>query len=234
MDDIISREEIQISRRPSEFLQWFEDFLGKANADRDIYKEDILLRKGIAKVIYEEVFPLYRMLQVFGTEWEQFKFKNVIGDQRFDVEVTGSQHVPFRHIEITVADTGHEESLRMRYLLEHGSVPAIGKVSHTGTKRTGHTVHVSDDARLHTDVNREKKDGIVKAIGRKSMKDYPDDSVLLVYFDDNVAIAVGDDEEEMVDFIENLQDNWESRFSHLFIIGSSGKRGWRKERANKS
>lgn len=233
MDDLITIDEIQTFRTPADFIRWFEAYLERTRVDRR-YKSEILLRKGIAKEVYEEVYPLYRMLQFFGEEWKDCRFRNVLGDQSFDVEVTGDGKPPFQFIEITGADLNHEEHLRMQYLVEHGRVSAIGKVSCNGTEKTGQRISVSDDYCLREEVNQKKKLGIEEAITSKAKKDYPEATVLLVYFDDYVAFSDEDDQKEMEDFIESLGDHWESEFTELFIVGTSGRRGWRKRRPNKA
>jgi len=229
MNDLITAQEIEVYRNPSEFITWFETYLAKTKIDRR-YREEILLKKGIFKVIYEEVFPLYRFLQIFGGEWHDLKFRNVIGDQNYDVEVIGSDERPFNFIEITVADMDRNENLRMKYFLENGSVSLIGEVTSTGTQRTGLNIEVDNGALCHDKINEAKKIAISNAICRKASKNYPDDTILLVYFDDYVACAHEGDRDDIIAFIESIEDTWTVEFSSLYLVGASGRRGWLKLR----
>jgi len=88
LESIISADEIQRDRTPATFVAWFDAFLEKTRVDRS-NREQILLRQGIAKPVYEEVFPLYRLLQQKQAEWSDRKFRNVLGNQSYDVIVSG-------------------------------------------------------------------------------------------------------------------------------------------------
>jgi len=227
MDGLITLQEIELFRTPPEFITWFDEYLEKTRLDQR-YKKEILLHEGIAKVVYEEVFPLYRFLQVFGGVWSDLRFRNVIGNQNYDVEIQGGAPLPFRFLEISVADMNHEENLRMQYFLEHGSVPAIGQVTFTGNKRKGMNIEVSNDARQHTEVNNEKKVGIRTSIEQKSSMNYPAETALLIYFDDYVAFSDDGDNQDTLEFIDDLEAEWESVFSKIYFVGASGRRGWTK------
>ena len=227
MDSLITIEEIQVFRTPPKFIIWFEAYLEKTRLERK-YKRERLLHKGIAKVVYEEVFPLYRFLQVFGGAWPDLRIRNVIGNQNYDVEIQGEAPLPFEFLEVTVADINYDEILRRQCLLENRSVPAIGPVIYTGNKRTGWNIKVPYGFHLHADVNNEKKERILESIEKKSEKSYPPETALLIYFDDYVAFSGDGDNQDMLDFIDNLEGDWESVFSKLYIVGAAGCRGWTK------
>ena len=227
MDSLITKQEIEKFRIPTDFIKWFEAYLEKTRLDKT-FRRQILLRKGIAKEIYEEIFPLYRFLQFFGIHWSTTAFMNRLGSQNYDVEVHPKEFAPFEYIEITVADASHEEFLRNTVLVDKGHVSAIGKVSHSGTKQTGKSIHVCNDFRSHAELNNEKKIAIKSAIHRKLQNTYPPQTALLIYFTDYVAFADEDDQLDMKLFITELGTTWESTFCALYIIGASGRRGWMK------
>lgn len=224
---LITSDEIGVARYPSEYINWFESYLEKTRTNKS-FRKRIIKRNGIFKEVYEEVFPIYRLLQKFGLEWSDCRFRNVIGSQNYDVDITGEGDQPFDFIEVTVADATHKEQLRMDYFAEHGTVSFTGDVSWTGTRKTGHDIQISEDMSLHRDLNNKKLTGITDAIAKKSKKEYRDNTALLVYFDDYTAFSDEHDEEQFKTFFERLDDCWQSKFSELFIIGASGKNCWRK------
>ena len=229
VENYIALDDIQRFRSPVDFVSWFSQKLDKINSGENV-REQILLRRGIAKLVFEEVYPLYRLLQIRGSQWNQIHFRNVDGNQNFDVETTSELQAVPRFIEITVADNNYEEHLRMRYFADHGGVSTIGKVSHEGTRRTGLKVYVGMEARLHAKINREKELLIKEAVDQKSSKNYANDTGLMIYFDDYVAFNDPEDAELMSNFIVSLGDDWMETFSHLFVVGATGSKVWTRKR----
>lgn len=221
LEEIITIKEICSPRTPAQFLEWFEDKLREIKKTDDI-NDQVILREGIGKFFYEEVFPLFRLLQNKKDAWRNLKVKNVYGDQPFDAEIFGSKESEFpSFIEITMAYQ-KEDHLRMRYFTEHGDVCMTGPVLHTGTKKTGLNVSVANEARGLTEMNQEKKDLIRNAIARKTSKAYPKDTGLLVYFDDYVALSMYKDKKVMDRFLDELDVDWADKFSALYLVGASG------------
>jgi hypothetical protein len=231
LEEIITIEEICRPRTPAQFLEWFENKL------REIQKTDgindqVILREGIGKFFYEEVFPLFRLLQNKKDAWRNLKFKNVYGDQPFDVEIFGSKECEFpSFLEITMADQKYEDYLRMRYFTEHGDVCMTGVVTYTGTKKTGLNVSVANEAGDLTEMNQEKKDLIRIRISEKTSKAYPDNTGLLVYFDDYVAFSRCKDKAVMDEFLDELDVGWTDKFSALYLVGASGNQIWERYRS---
>lgn len=231
LEEIISIEEICSPRTPAQFLEWFEDTLREIK-QTDGINDQVILRERIGKFFYEEVFPLFRLLQNKKDAWSNLKFKNVYGDQPFDVEIFGSKECEFlSFLEITMADQNYEDHLRMRYFTEHEDVCMTGPVTHTGTKKTGLNVSVANEAGDLTEMNQEKKDLIRNAIARKTLKAYPGNTVLLVYFDDYVAFSRYKDKAVMDRFLAELDVNWKDNFSALYLVGASGNQIWERSRS---
>ena len=230
LEEIISIEEICSPRTPTQFLEWFEDKLREIK-ETDVINDQVILREGISKFFYEEVFPLYRLFQNKKDAWSNLKFKNVYGEQPFDVEIFGSRECEFpSFLEITMADQNYEDHLRMRYFTEHGDVCMTGPVTHTGTKKTGLNISVANEAREHTEMNQEKKDLIRIAITRKTSKAYPENTGLLVYFDDYVAFSRYKDKAVMDGFLDEVDVGWTDKFSALYLVGASGNQIWERHR----
>jgi hypothetical protein len=230
LEEIITIEEICSPRTPTQFLEWFEDKLQEIKETNGV-NDQVILRKGIGKFFYEEVFPLFRLLQNKRDVWRELKFKNVRGDQSFDVEIIGSKEseIP-SYLEITIAEN-YKDYLRMRYFTEHGDVCMTGPVTHTGTKKTGLNVSVANEARKHTEMNQEMKDRIRIAITRKTSKAYPANTGLLVYFDDYGAFSRYKDKTVMDGFLDELDVGWIDRFSALYLVGASGNQIWERYRS---
>lgn len=225
LERLITPAEITQDRSPVEFVAWFERFLEKTRGDHSC-REEILLRQGLAKPVYEEVFPLYRLLSIKREAWSGRRFRNVLGNQPYDVIATPTTSGAFSFLEITTADNDQAESVRMEVFLEKGSVPAIAPVTWTGTKRSGRSVEISEDMQLHSDSVKRKREQIVAAIERKSQRDYPPETALLVYFDDYVAFADPDDQLVMAEVLAVTREVWRRKFCALYIIGASGRRLW--------
>jgi|GEM_PF-1932172 len=231
LEEIITIEEICSLRTPTQFLEWFEDKLREIK-ERNVINDQVILREGIAKFFYEEVFPLYRLLQNKKDAWSNLKFKNVYGNQSFDVEIFGSKEYELpSFLEITIADQKYEDHLRMWYFAEHGHVCMTGPVTYTGTKKTGLNVSVANEARQHAEMNQEKKDLIRIAITGKTSKSYPENTGLLVYFDDYVAFSRYKDKAVMDEFLDELDVDWTDKFSALYLVGASGNQIWERYRS---
>jgi hypothetical protein len=231
LEEIITIEEICSPRTPTQFLEWFEAKLREIKKTDGI-NDQVILREGIGKFFYEEVFPLFRLLQNKKDAWRNLKFKNVYGDQPFDVEIFGSKECEFpSFLEITMADQNYEDHLRMRYFIEHGDVCMTGPLTHTGTKKTGLNVSVANEAGDLTEMNQEKKDLIRNAITRKTSKAYPENTGLLVYFDDYVAFSRYKDKAVMDGFLDELDMGWTDKFSALYLVGASGNQIWERYRS---
>lgn len=225
LESIISSDEIQRDRTPVMFGEWFDAFLEKTRVDRS-NREQILLRQGIAKPVYEEVFPLYRLLNHKRTEWADRKFRNVLGSQPYDAIVTDPSRGSTSFMEITVADVDQAETIRMEEFARVGRVPALAPVSWSGTRRSGRQVQISEDMLLHDDVVAKKKGQLIAAVERKCRHEYRGDTALLIYFDDYTAFGDANGLPVMDDVLRSVREVWRTKFSALYIVGASGRRLW--------
>jgi hypothetical protein len=107
----------------------------------------------------------------------------------------------------------------------------IGPVTHTGTRKTGLNVSVANEAGDLTEMNQEKKDLIRNAIARKTSKAYPENTGLLVYFDDYVAFSMHKDKAVMDRFLDELDVDWTDKFSALYLVSASGNQIWERYRS---
>jgi len=72
LEEIITIEEICSPRTPTQFLEWFENKLSEMK-ETDGINDQVILREGIGKFFYEEVFPLFRLLQNKKDAWSNLR-----------------------------------------------------------------------------------------------------------------------------------------------------------------
>ncbi len=141
----------------------------------DLSKPDKLtvrLRKGVVKPFFEEVVPTLSLAEHLNLEEAAFLFPND-SDPRDVLIKRGNECWP---VEITYLGWGYEETLRMELLTESGSAPGFGSI-----RREKGEIIASLMARRTTDAVSARVCEIIDSIGKKSKKDYPNDTWLLVY-----------------------------------------------------
>jgi hypothetical protein len=87
MFPIYTKNEVEIFRTPPIFLSWFSKKLEQVRLNQSL-REDALLHRGQFKEFYEEIFPLFSLLRFKATEWASSEFKNILGNQPYDVEAS--------------------------------------------------------------------------------------------------------------------------------------------------
>jgi hypothetical protein len=190
----ITEKDLQVPRSAAEFRPFVETAIESICSCLD-GKLQIRFRKGIAKPLIEEALPLGLLCKCYFKADPRVTVKHVLGNQNYDAEIVDNRPwpAPFRYIEITQAHQGENEYLRMLALDRDGHVNVLGGVRKTGTKHTGITVEVENEAKRHSDVLAAELKRIREAISRKAGKSYPGNTGLLVVFDDYVAIKDDDD-----------------------------------------
>ncbi len=230
-EEYIKRDEISQPRTPNEYVDWFEGKLKITKERREDLKTQNILHEGIAKYFYEELFPLYRLLQNKSKTWEGSRFIPVIGNQNFDVKVDSDRKNVPQYIEIVVADRDEAENARMEYFLAHGSVNSIGDVLIERNKKLGKKITVDEEAYSSEEINRRTKNRISGLIVKKmAVKKRPNNTALLVFFDDYTAFRYDLDKSksEMDKFLNSINIQWQSQYLALYIVGASGKGFWEK------
>lgn len=82
LESYVSEVEISQSRTLAEFIEWFEQKLSITKEYRDELKEQNILHKGVAKEFYEELFPLYCLLQRKQQEWQGVRITYIPRNQK--------------------------------------------------------------------------------------------------------------------------------------------------------
>jgi len=213
---MISKEVIEIFRTPSEYIQWFTSLLEAIRSDRT-QNEAALLHEGIYKQLYEELFPLYSLLKNKQQEWNESLFRNVLGNQSYDVEIKNNS---IAYLEIATTDYDDGELLRMHKFLANKYVSLSGKITRDDKNRP---ISIEDEMRSHEGIVRESRESISKRIESKSEKVYQDNTGLIVYFDDYVTQYDQDDYNMLRSAVDELKPKWNGTFEAVYLVGPKGE-----------
>ncbi|MDD5772768.1 MAG: hypothetical protein PHX78_04790 [bacterium] len=223
---MINKSEIEQFRTIPEFNQWIESKLVLLKKYYKKIRKQELLREGISKQFWEEVYPLYRLLKKQTLLGGNFKVKNIIGSQPYDVEIKYldcNKHI-INKLEFTEAKDGRDSSLRMEKFVETGSVSLTGEIKFSGTKKLGRKIYISDDCADKKDSLDRKLSLIRACISNKKGKKYSSDTALAIVIDDYLPPRY--DNNNDLDYVNNFLQNdsifENTGFAALFFVGLSG------------
>ena len=225
-EQIISKSEIEKFRTPTEFISWIDSKLELFRKHRKQIKEQELLRKGISKQFWGEIYPLYLFFKKQTLLGQNFKVKNIIGNQSYDAEIqylTKNTNLIFK-LEFTEAKDGYDSSLRMEKFIEANSVSLTGKLNVTGTKKTGHKISISEDMVEHKNYLDAQLKLVRECVEKKKKKKYSSDTALVVVIDDYIAPRYDNakDLNYFNDFLNSDNIFKDTEFAALFFVGMSG------------
>lgn len=213
---MISKEEIERFRKPSEYIQWFESHLETTGRDR-AFREAGLQHKGIFKQFYEELFPLYSLLKHKKQEWNESRFRNVLGNQSYDVEIENHR---MAYLEIGTTEFDEVELFRMREFLDKGYVSLIGKVARDDRDKP---ISVQDEMHSYAEIVQETVDSVSARIESKSAKNvYPAKTGLIVYYDDYTIGYNQEDIDLLRSAVDRLKPKWKGTFDTVYLVGPRG------------
>lgn len=225
---ILIKEEMVVERTPKELTAWVERKLLEFKGF-DCLKERVLLHKGLFKKFYEEVYPLNIFVNKLYKERSDVGCTSNLDNQDFDAVICDYSFSPPHklRVEFTCAIEYPDEHMRMKYFLGHGHVNVYGKLSYTGTKKTGHKIHVENEM-IDRDVLLQKKFLLIKkAAEQKSMlrklKKYGRKHVLVIFFDDCFLFNSEDDVRLLENFVKTNVLPIPLNFKAVYVLGLSGK-----------
>ncbi len=185
---VLTPAALEETHTAAHYLQWVRNLIARVKLEPD-GQERIRLRIDLAKELMNEAFPIGLLAARYFEESEQVSISLKIGSQNFDAAIVDgrSESSLVQYIEVTMADGGEDDYLRMRFLHERGEASGLGQVTKAGTKKTGLTINVAREMVSQTDVLRQERDRVRQAIERKIGKSYPPNTLLLLAFDDTMA-----------------------------------------------
>lgn len=227
-NSFLTGEELTIPRTPTELANWVE-MKCRLIADCREAREWALLRKGLFKKFYEEIYPLSRFITHLYAERSDIQCIPNLDNRDFDAIVLDYSTSPPSElkVEITSAVNGHDQHLRMKYFLEHGHVNVWGKLSASGSENVGHVINVENEAFDHT-AHLEHTFSLVlsaakgKSVSPKKPPKYGQGHVLVVVFDDWQWFTPEQDMADMKDFVEKHVLTLALDFATLYVVGLSG------------
>lgn len=216
---VLTPEILEEWHTAADYLPWVKDLIAQVQSEPDGLKR-IRLRRDLAKELMCEALPIGLFAASYFEASGQVRISLRVGNQNFDtlVEDRRSTSSAVEHIEVTIAGDGEEDYLRMCVLHERGEVSGLGRVTKTGTQRTGLTVTTANEMVSQQQVLTNESARVARAIERKLGKPYPDNTVLVLAFDDTMAFDRSDN-------ISNLQavlTEYESRLQAFHSVALVG------------
>ena len=216
---VLTTAVLEQTQTAANYLPWVRELIARVKSEPD-GQEQLRLRIGLAKQLMNEAFPIGLLAAKYFEGSEQVTISLKVGNQNFDAAVVDarSEGSSVQYIEVTMADDGEDDYLRMRVLNERGEVSGLGQVSKTGTKKTGLTINVAGEMVSQAEVLIRERKRVSQAIARKLGKSYPPNTLLLLAFDDTMAFDRRDNianiEAVLSDYLPRLQ-----AFHAVAIVG---------------
>lgn len=226
MESAIDKSKIEQFRNPSEFLQWFEFIV--QHIEKNLDDERNLFQQKPYKIIHQEVSPLASLLHFKAREWRDVRFKNIDGDQSYDVEIQSS-YFPLSYFEIGTTTFDDGEVFRRKKLLKDPNTSLASQIIRNGKEMKSDTdirqaTGISPLPRNHSEAIEKISSRIRGRILAKSKnKNYPPRTGLIVYFDDSTQIFKTEDYERIRSVCFETETVWSPSFDKLFAVGSARK-----------
>jgi len=217
---MLSVEILETPRKAMDILPWVESCIQEIGSTKE-GKHVIRFREGLAKELVEEAYPIGIFAMHHFEEDTDVVIQHVIGNQNYDALVTQGT-APFSQIEVTQAHEGEGAFLRMLHLEREGHVSPVGTITKTGRKLTGISVRVDYKSNSPEERRSAEFARVRQAIERKLEKRYPQDTALIVAFDDGIKLPEYDDVAGLRAAIEPMLPQLDG-FCWLAIVGWSKK-----------
>ncbi|AII61550.1 hypothetical protein [Dehalococcoides mccartyi] len=222
--EYVSKAELEKERTPSELWNWLIQKVGHICSTKEGLTA-FRLQYGLLKKLPEEIAPV----AIFGEHkfgsTDQILLKPVIGSQNYDAIVIDKRTEPSTetYIEITQAHEGENDYWRRCQLLNKGYVFSNAPVIKSG-KGKNLQVSIPETATPVEAGVKNELDRIVDAANRKANKNYPDNTSLIIFFDDTKL-----SEERLQalnlptldDFVKKNLMNLNLTFTTLYLVGGA-------------
>ena len=220
----ITKNEIETLRNAAQIRPWVDGKLEEIGSTSE-GKRAVRFHEGLTKELMEEALPLGIFCEHHFKNSRCVEIRHVVGNQNYDAEVNDKRlrKSPIQYIEITQAHEGEDAYLRMRQIEKEGHANALGNVTKTGTKNSGITIEIENEAVEHSVIVRNELQRISEAAIRKSKKEYPPNTGLIIVCDDYIAFRESDDVERLKEYMSDNVLKHLDNFRMVFVIGWSSK-----------
>lgn len=219
--DILIRSDMEMSRSPQELCNWVD---AKAAELAETKEGKLYARSGstLPKKLWEEIRPLALFALIrYGDKGVRCT-PNLTNDN-YDGKIEFAESsVPTIFVEITYAKDGHDERLRLQVLNQKGSVNALAKINVSGTKASGQTIYVANEAVNHAEVREAALNLVKERIEGKSNKQYGQNFVLVVVVDDYLPFRTDEDKEVLISSSRHYVSGLNLNVGAVYLLGSSG------------
>ena len=219
---ILQRDDMEVPRKPHELCDWVNS---KALELSQTKEGKAYARSGaiLPKKLWEEIRPLGLFaLSRFGAEGVTCT-PNLSNDNYDGTIEFSDTSIPPIYVEITYAKDGHDERLRLNILTSKGSVNALGKITVSGTKVSGQSIEIENEAVGHTEVRNAALLLLKDRLTGKSNKQYGQSHVLVVVVDDYLAFRAEEDKEVLMRYAQAIIPVMKLDFTAVYLLGSSGE-----------
>lgn len=220
MPDVLTVQLLEQPQTAGTYLPWVRSLIERVKSEESDGLRKIRLRVGLAKELMQEAFPigLFAFRYFEGSAEVEIALK--VGSQAYDAVVHDQRTKAsgISYIEVTVASEGEVDYLRMLTLHETDHVSGLGRVSKTGTKKTGRIVKVENEAVSQAEVLETESRIISEALERKLSKVYPAGTALVIAFDDTMS----QDRPDNIANIESVLASYAERLRPFHVVAIVG------------
>lgn len=121
------------------------------------------------------------------------------------------------------AKEGYDERLRLKALTKDGNVNALGRITVSGTKASGQTITVENEAVDHTEVREAALKLVGKRLCGKNNKQYGKYHILVVVVDDYLPFRTDEDKEVLMSYTQAALAEPSLNVGAVYLLGSSGR-----------
>jgi len=219
-NEVINIEELTRKRTPSELLSWV-NWKREQIASTEEGERALILHEGLMKQFEEEVYPLALFGQRKYGDTNEILMQPIIGNQGYDAAITDLRSEPAResYVEITQAHEGENDYLFRLVLSRQGITFGHSRPVKAGTKKTGLRVSIPPQVVSPSEVATKELKKIVDAAKRKTAKDCPINTSLIIVFEDDLLFRKTVDDRYLEAFVKKNISKLDLRFSMLYLIG---------------
>ncbi len=219
--NILNATDMEQSRSPRELCNWVDARAAEFSSTPEA-KEYARSGARLPKKLWEEIRPLALFTRCrYGDN--DVRCTPSLSNDNYDgkIDFFGPASAPV-YVEITYAKDGYDERLRLKVLSETGSVNALGKITVSGTKKSGQTVCVENEAVDHTEVRDVALRLVTERLRGKSNKDYGNNHILVVVVDDYLPFRSDEDKSILMTRIRDELSKLRMNVGAVYVLGSSG------------